>query len=151
MNINWITLNEQLKQWLQEDIGRGDQTTLGVISQVPTQERQGKGYWLAKASGVICGLRIAQQVFKVLSDLDSNASQIEFIPCVAEGTWVRADTTIAQMQGCLANLLMGERVALNLVMHLSGVATTTRQYVDEIADLPALVVDTQKTKPEFRL
>ncbi|MEM8614240.1 MAG: carboxylating nicotinate-nucleotide diphosphorylase [Cyanobacteria bacterium P01_H01_bin.105] len=150
MNINWITLNEQLKQWLQEDIGRGDQTTLGLSSVADTDVRH-RGYWLTKASGVICGLPVARRVFEILADLDNSASQIKFTPCVAEGKWVDAGTTIAQMQGNFATLLTGERVALNLVMHLSGIATATRQYADEIADLPALIVDTRKTTPGLRI
>ncbi len=148
MNINWISLDEQLKQWLQEDIGRGDQTTLGLSKTVAMQ---GRGYWLAKASGTICGLPIAQRVFKILSNLDStSATQMQFECCVAEGESVDAGTIIAQMQGSLANLLTGERVALNLAMHLSGIATATRQYVDEIADLPTQFIDTRKTTPGLR-
>ncbi|MFG6105418.1 carboxylating nicotinate-nucleotide diphosphorylase [Leptothoe sp. EHU-05/26/07-4] len=148
MNINWIGLDDQLKQWLQEDIGRGDQTTLGLDT---TGVRQGSGYWIAKASGVICGLLIARRVFAILSDLDgTSVNQIKFEPCVVEGTWVEAGTTIAQMSGSFAHLLTGERVALNLAMHLSGIATATRQYVDAIADLPAQLVDTRKTTPGLR-
>ncbi len=148
MTINLISLDEQLKRWLQEDIGRGDQTTLGLVH---TGDRSGQGYWLTKASGVICGLPVAQRVFAILSDLENTpTSQIKFEPCVVEGTWVAAGTTIAQLEGSLANLLMGERVALNLAMHLSGIATATRQYVDEIADLSAQLVDTRKTTPGLR-
>ncbi|ESA38421.1 nicotinate-nucleotide pyrophosphorylase [Leptolyngbya sp. Heron Island J] len=148
MNINLISLDEQLKQWLKEDIGRGDQTTSGLI---PKSTALGHGYWLAKAPGVICGLPIARRVFAILSDLEGRSdNQIAFEPCVIEGVKVDAGTTIAQIEGSLANLLMGERVALNLAMHLSGIATATRQYVDEIADLPAQLVDTRKTTPGLR-
>mgnify|MGYP001791353373 CR=1 FL=1 len=147
MNINWVSLNENLKQWLQEDIGRGDQTTLGLAK---ADQSLGQGYWLAKAPGVICGMSIAQRVFSILSEADGANAAVKFEPCVAEGTWIEAGTTIAQIQGTVSALLTGERVALNLAMHLSGIATATRQYVNEIEDLPAQLVDTRKTTPGLR-
>ncbi|MBT9317004.1 carboxylating nicotinate-nucleotide diphosphorylase [Leptothoe spongobia] len=147
MNINWISLNEHLKQWLQEDIGRSDQTTIGLAN---TGHSIGKGYWLAKGSGVICGMPIAERVFQILSDANKTDKKMEFKSCIAEGTWVTAGTTIAQIQGTLAILLTGERVALNLAMHLSGIATATREYVNAIADLPTQLVDTRKTTPGLR-
>ena len=146
MNINFISLDEQLKEWLREDIGRGDQTTSGVVSE---STALGYGSWLAKAPGVVCGLPIACRVFEILSGLEGG-NQMAFKPCVMEGTRVEAGTTIAQIEGSLTSLLMGERVALNLAMHLSGIATATRQYVDEITDLPAQLVDTRKTTPGLR-
>ncbi|MGD1853263.1 MAG: carboxylating nicotinate-nucleotide diphosphorylase [Leptolyngbyaceae cyanobacterium] len=147
VNINWVSLNENLKQWLQEDIGRGDQTTLGLAK---ADQSLGQGYWLAKAPGVICGMSIAQRVFSILSEADGANAAVKFEPCVAEGTWIEAGTTIAQIQGTVSALLTGERVALNLAMHLSGIATATRQYVNEIEDLPAQLVDTRKTTPGLR-
>lgn len=148
MNINLISLDKQLKRWLQEDIGRGDQTTSGLLR---TGNNLFTGHWLAKASGVICGLPIAGRVFAILSELENTPStKIKFEPFVDEGEWVKAGTTIAQINGSLANLLTGERVALNLAMHLSGISTATRQYVDKIADLPAQLVDTRKTTPGLR-
>lgn len=148
MDSTWISLDEHLIRWLQEDIGRGDQTTLGLTD---TDQRLGQGYWLAKASGVICGLPVAKRVFAILANLDSTSTQqMVFEPEVMDGQWVAAGTTIARTQGPLATLLTGERVALNLAMHLSGIATTTRQYVDAIADLPTQLVDTRKTTPGLR-
>lgn len=149
LSINWINLDEHLKRWLQEDIGRGDQTTLGLADM---GQRLGQGYWLAKAPGVVCGLPVAQRVFAILADLNgASAKQTAFELCIAEGEWVEAGTTLARINGPFATLLMGERVALNLAMHMSGIATATRQYVDEIADLPAQLVDTRKTTPGLRV
>lgn len=147
MDVNWIRLNEQLKRWLQEDIGRGDQTTAGLAN---IDKVLGQGCWLTKASGVICGLPIAQRVFEILSNAGTAASSVRFEPCVIEGEWVEAGSTIVKLQGPLAHLLMGERVALNLAMHLSGIATVTREYVSEIQDLSAKLVDTRKTTPGLR-
>ncbi|NEQ55047.1 MAG: carboxylating nicotinate-nucleotide diphosphorylase [Leptolyngbya sp. SIO3F4] len=147
LEINWFSLNEHLQRWLQEDIGRGDQTTLGLGNR---GHSLGQGYWLAKAPGIICGMSVAARVFQTLSTADSTDQQMEFTPCISEGTWVEAGTTIAQIQGALSVLLTGERVALNLAMHLSGIATATRRYVNEIEDLPTQLVDTRKTTPGLR-
>ena len=149
MDINWIGLDRHLQQWLEEDIGRGDQTTLGVMGMGSTL---GEGYWLAKSAGVICGLPIAERVFELLSGVSGGAGNpMHFEQCIRDGTWVEAGTIIAQMRGPLSTLLTGERVALNLAMHLSGIATATRQYIDEIEDLPAQLVDTRKTTPGLRV
>lgn len=148
MNTNWISLDEHLMHWLREDIGRGDQTTLGLIN---IRQRVGQGYWLAKEPGVICGLSIAQRVFQILTDLERiSADPVMFEQNVTDGEWVNARSTIAHIEGPLSALLTGERVALNLVMHLSGIATATRQYVNEIEDLPTKLVDTRKTTPGLR-
>ncbi|MEO0395851.1 MAG: carboxylating nicotinate-nucleotide diphosphorylase [Cyanobacteria bacterium P01_A01_bin.137] len=147
--MNWIGLDRHLRQWLEEDIGRGDQTTLGVTE---IGAKLGEGYWLAKSSGVICGLPIAERVFELLSGVSGGSDNpLHFEQCVRDGTRVEAGTTIAQMRGPLATLLTGERVALNLAMRLSGIATATRQYIDEIEDLPAQLVDTRKTTPGLRV
>ena len=148
MNINWVSLDKQIRRWLQEDIGRGDQTTIGLAS---TGTMLGQGYWLTKASGVICGLPIAQRVFSILSGADPSTDFVQFQPCVADGEWVEAGTKLARLNGPLADLLVGERVALNLAMHLSGIATATRKYVSEIQDLPVQLVDTRKTTPGLRI
>lgn len=147
MDFNWVSLEQQLIRWLNEDIGRGDQTTAGLIHTARDLE---KGYWLSKAPGVICGLPVAKRVFEILTNLSGSSVPMLFEQKVADGTRVEAGTTIANMQGPLSTLLTGERVALNLTMHLSGIATSTQQYVSAIADLPAQLVDTRKTIPGLR-
>ncbi|MBE9129434.1 MULTISPECIES: carboxylating nicotinate-nucleotide diphosphorylase [unclassified Coleofasciculus] len=137
-----IALDPLLRSWLLEDIGRGDHTTQGLFS---SEIRVGQAEWTAKESGVIAGLPIARRVFQLLSE------QTRFIPTVEESEPCRPGQIIAHLHGSLDTLLMGERVALNLVMHLSGIATLTRQYVDKIADLPTQLVDTRKTTPGLRL
>lgn len=136
-----IILMPMLTGWLQEDLGRGDRTTLG-LGALTTQTRQ--AVWVAKASGVIAGLPIAQKVFTLLDQA------VEFTPLVPEGQVCEAGTAIAKIHGSLATLLMGERVALNLAMHLSGIATLTQQFVHQIADLPTQLTDTRKTTPGLR-
>ena len=137
-----VVLDPLIDEWLREDIGRGDQTT-GALEGI--RDRLGKAVWVAKEAGVIAGLSIAQRVFQLLD------SQTEFEPLVQDGDSCEPGTPIAEIYGSLETLLMGERVALNLAMRLSGVATLTRQYVNQIADLPTQLVDTRKTTPGLRL
>ncbi len=136
----WLLLDDTLKSWLLEDWGRGDQTTLGLGGQ-----RQGQGVWQAKAAGVIAGLPIATRLFHWVD------SGVTFMPQVGEGTRVQAGQVVAKLQGATASLLMGERVALNIVMRLSGIATLTRQYVDQLQGTGVQVVDTRKTTPGLRV
>ncbi|MEM0981402.1 MAG: carboxylating nicotinate-nucleotide diphosphorylase [Cyanobacteria bacterium P01_H01_bin.58] len=137
-----IVLDPLLTAWLQEDIGRGDLTTLGLGTLA---HQAGKAVWVAKAPGVVVGLPVAQRVFQLL------APSTEFEALVPEGTYCEAGTAIASLNGNLETLLMGERVALNLAMRLSGIGTLTRTYVDIIADTPARLVDTRKTTPGLRI
>ena len=135
-----VILDPLLKSWLQEDIGRGDRTTdsLGLNTN-------GLGQWVAKGKGAIAGLPIAKRVFQLLDQ------KIQFTPVVKEGTIVEPGQVIAKLEGHLASLLTGERVALNLTMRLSGIATITQKYVEMIADLPTELVDTRKTTPGLRI
>ena len=137
-----IVLAPLLQNWLLEDIGRGDRTTQGVLTE---EIGIGKADWIAKESGVVAGLPIAAHVFRLLSD------RISFVSLVSEGERCERGQLVAQLHGPLDALLMGERVALNLTMRLSGIATLTRKYVECIADLSAQLVDTRKTTPGLRL
>lgn len=136
----WIVLDPLLKTWLLEDIGRGDRATQGL-----SLEGTGEAEWLAKEAGAIAGLPIAARVFHLLDE------KTNFVPLVPEGEYVERGQVVALLTASWSALLMGERVALNLVMHLSGIATATRRYVEEIADLKAKLVDTRKTTPGLRI
>ncbi|MBE9009425.1 carboxylating nicotinate-nucleotide diphosphorylase [Pseudanabaenaceae cyanobacterium LEGE 13415] len=135
-----LLLDRLLENWLLEDIGRGDRTTQALISPGTRQ-----AVWIAKETGVIAGLPIAARVFYLLNQ------STEFKPLVEDGKAVEKGQTIAQIQGAYDALLTGERVALNLAMRLSGIATMTRHYVEKIEDLPAQLVDTRKTTPGLRV
>jgi nicotinate-nucleotide pyrophosphorylase (carboxylating) len=137
-----IVLDPHLRAWLQEDIGRGDWTTSG-LGELAT--RPGDAVWVAKAPGIIAGLPVARRVFQLLDD------GVTFRTVVPEGELCPAGSIVAMLQGPLSALLMGERVALNLAMRLSGIATATRQYVEALADYPTQLVDTRKTTPGLRL
>ncbi|MBW4517406.1 MAG: carboxylating nicotinate-nucleotide diphosphorylase [Timaviella obliquedivisa GSE-PSE-MK23-08B] len=137
----FLILDQLLQTWLLEDIGRGDRTTQSLF---PTGAPLGTATWVIKEPGIIAGLAIAARVFHLLD------SQMIFTPA-EEGQHYKNGEVIAQISGSLDALLMGERVALNLAMRLSGIATATSQYVEQIADLPTQFVDTRKTTPGLRI
>ncbi|MGL5083411.1 MAG: carboxylating nicotinate-nucleotide diphosphorylase [Microcoleaceae cyanobacterium] len=139
---SWIVLDPLIRQWLLEDIGRGDRTTAGLQLN---QDSVGSAHWLVKEAGVVAGLPIATRVFHLLDP------RTRFQPLVSEGQFCQPGDLIAQLQGSLEALLTGERVALNLAMRLSGIASLTRQYVEAITDFPVQLVDTRKTTPGLRL
>ena len=139
---SWLILDPLLQSWLLEDIGRGDRTTQG-LKHIANQS--GQATWVIKQAGIVAGLPIAQRVFQLLDE------RVQFEPEVAEGEACQAGRTITHIEGPLNALLTGERVALNLTMRLSGIATLTRKYVEQIADLPTQLVDTRKTTPGLRV
>jgi nicotinate-nucleotide pyrophosphorylase (carboxylating) len=138
----FLVLDQLLQSWLLEDIGRGDRTTQSLLFQNPTDK---EAKWIAKAPGIIAGLPIAARVFQLLNH------QVNFVNITAEGAKCEPGQVIAEIGGSLDALLMGERVALNLTMRLSGIASLTNIYVEKIADLPAQLVDTRKTTPGLRI
>lgn len=129
-------------EFLSEDIGRGDITTQATVSP----EVRGQGKFLAKENLVVCGIEIAEAVF---FHLDPESPDIEAI--VGEGDEVVAGTVFATLKGYSDVLLAGERVALNLLQRMCGVATLTRQYVKAIEGTSAKIIDTRKTTPGLRM
>jgi len=139
----FIVLDPILEDWLREDIGRGDRSTLGLFPN--GNAPLGKAVWIAKADGMIAGLPVAARVFQLLDQ------SVNFVAIAQDGAPVKSGDLIAEINGSLATLLMGERVALNLVMRLSGIASATAEYVKAIAGKKARLVDTRKTIPGMRL
>ncbi|MEW6361880.1 MAG: carboxylating nicotinate-nucleotide diphosphorylase [Pyrinomonadaceae bacterium] len=143
--MNWLDNGDLLSsigQFIAEDVGRGDITTAATV---PPDVR-GLGRFLAKEYLVICGLNVAEAVFV---HLDGEVSEIE--TTFNDGDEVEEGTVIGLMKGYADVLLTGERVALNLLQRLSGIATLTRQYVRAIEGTKASIVDTRKTTPGLRL
>lgn len=129
-------------EFLAEDIGRGDITTQATV----TADVRGMGRFLAKEPLVICGLQVAEAVF---FHLDEENPEIE--TQYTEGDEVEAGTVFAVLKGYADILLTGERVALNLIQRLSGIATLTRQYVKAVEGTSAQIIDTRKTTPGLRM
>jgi len=140
----WLQIDGLLREWLLEDLGRGDRATLAVTRGVKAQF-WGEAVWVAKAAGVVAGLPIAGRVFRLLDD------RVVWSAAVEEGEVCQAGQVIARLSGPLEAMLSGERVALNLVMRLSGIATLTRQYVDRLEGLSTRLADTRKTIPGLRI
>jgi nicotinate-nucleotide pyrophosphorylase (carboxylating) len=143
--MNWLDNGEVLSsigEFLAEDIGRGDLTTQATVDP----DVRGVGRFLAKEYLVICGLEVAEAVFL---HLDAEIAEIE--TSCNEGDEVEEGTVFASLKGYADVLLTGERVALNLLQRMSGIATLTRQYVRAVEGTKAQIVDTRKTTPGLRL
>ncbi|MGG1657930.1 carboxylating nicotinate-nucleotide diphosphorylase [Brevibacillus sp. NRS-1366] len=133
-------LQRKIEEWLHEDIGFGDVTTMNTIPE----SEQGIGILYAKEAGIIAGLPIAQQVFETVDP------DLSFSAKVEEGARVEIGDQIAEVSGSVRSILSGERLALNLMQRLSGIATKTSEYAAAVAETNARVVDTRKTTPGLR-
>ena len=125
---------------IQEDIGTGDITTVNLIPDSLIVE----GVFIAKESGVIAGMPVVEYFF---SRLDKDVSLQQRIK---EGTCVNKGEAIANIKGSAKTLLSGERIALNFLQRLSGIATITAKFVERIKPLKTAVMDTRKTIPGWR-
>ncbi|NIK80108.1 nicotinate-nucleotide pyrophosphorylase (carboxylating) [Paenibacillus castaneae] len=136
-----VAVREQIRGWLAEDVGSGDVTTETTIPK----ESRSKAVIHVKESGYIAGLPIAKLVFEVVDP------SLVFEAKVQDGDKVDKGTIIAVVEGSTHSLLIGERLALNLMQRLSGIATKTRSFVDALEGLPVRLVDTRKTTPGHRM
>ena len=134
-------LADFLKLAIQEDIGDGDHTSLATI---PT-DKTGNAKLMAKQEGIIAGLHIIEKVFK---KIDNSA---EFRSLIKDGDKVCVGDTIATISGNVISLLQAERLALNILQRMSGIATQTNLYVQKLEGLKTKVLDTRKTTPGMRL
>ncbi|WDQ33762.1 carboxylating nicotinate-nucleotide diphosphorylase [Paenibacillus marchantiae] len=134
-------LIESIKNWLREDVGAGDVTTNVTIPA----GSQSKAVIHAKDNGIIAGITVAELVFQVVDP------GLAFTPMVKDGDAVTHGTILAEVEGSTHSLLTGERLALNLLQRMSGIATRTRTYVDALEGLSTRLVDTRKTTPGHRL
>ena len=126
---------------LDEDIGSGDITTDNLIDPM----REGEGVIIAKEPLVLAGVDVARQVFHRLDP------SIVFEPLAEDGAAIDVRQTIIKVRGKFADLLKGERTALNFLQRLSGIATHVRAYVQLAGDTSAQIVDTRKTTPGWRV
>ena len=133
-------IEDHVKMALEEDIGFGDITTENLASDDDFLS----GELNARSEGVLCGCEVFKTVFKILSD----DIKIKFY--FKDGDRIKKGDKIADISGPAKYLLMGERVALNYIQRMSGIATETRKYQDAIAPYNAKIVDTRKTTPNFR-
>lgn len=133
-------LDDLIKTALAEDINYLDTTTdLMIPANARTTAR-----FVAKADGILCGVDVALRVFQLLDD------SITATVYMAEGAAVHKGDFIAEFEGYTRALLKGERTALNLLQHMSGIATATRQAVELVKGTHAAITDTRKTLPGMR-
>lgn len=135
-----FTVDDIIKNALKEDINYIDVATDLTLSDQNTQ----KGVFLAKASGVLCGIDVALRVFELLYD------GFEYSVYKKDGDAVEKGDIIAEVKGPVTFLLKGERTALNLLQHMSGIATETAKCVGLVSGTNASIADTRKTLPGLR-
>ncbi|SHG44362.1 nicotinate-nucleotide pyrophosphorylase [carboxylating] [Thermosyntropha lipolytica DSM 11003] len=135
-----LWLEDLIRRALQEDIGHGDITTENLIPP----EHQSCGEFIAKAEGILAGIEVCRAVFAYLD------KSIAFEALKQDGDQVRKGEVIARVRGNTRCLLMGERLALNFLQRMSGIATKTCRLAEKIKPYPAVLVDTRKTTPGLR-
>jgi len=138
---NTQQVEQLVEQALAEDLGRGDVTTEALIPDA----QQGKASITAKAEGIVAGTDVARQVFLKVDP------QLKVDILIKDGGEVKLGDTVARIQGRAASILRAERVALNFLQHLSGIASETARYVQAVKGLPAQIIDTRKTTPGLRI
>lgn len=125
---------------LMEDINYIDAAADNLIPE----EHRSSAYYVAKDTGVVCGIEVAKRVFELAG------GDVDFKILMKDGTKVNKGDIIAEMEGSTLTLLKGERTALNLLQHMSGIATATNKCVELVAGTKASVTDTRKTLPGLR-
>ena len=139
--MNPFVLDPILRRVLEEDIGTGDVTTMATIQP----GTQASAELVAKEDFVLSGIDVAKRVFHLLS------AETAFEKLIEDGQSVKRGDVLAWIKGDAAVLLQGERVALNLLQRMCGVATLTAEFVKEIGGTGAIIVDTRKTTPGLRV
>lgn len=131
---------ENIRRALDEDIRGGDVTTDNIVPSDASLHAR----IIAKQSGVVAGLQLAQSVFYELDP------RLDFTKNINDGSTVENRTVVAEIAGPARALLTGERTALNFLGRMSGIATLTRQFVDAVSSTRAVILDTRKTAPGLR-
>lgn len=140
MNLPEFYVDDIIKKALEEDISYIDVTTDYLISDDDISD----AYYIAKADGVLCGIDIAKRVFELIG------ADVDFNILIKDGENVRCGDIIARMHGSTKTLLKGERTALNILQHMSGIATMARKCTELVRGTNAKITDTRKTLPGLR-
>ncbi|HSE64501.1 MAG TPA: carboxylating nicotinate-nucleotide diphosphorylase [Thermoanaerobaculia bacterium] len=133
-------LDDALRRFLAEDVGPGDVTTDSIVPEDAVAAAE----IVAKSECVVSGLPISRRVFELLDP------DLEWEDRVGSGATVPPATTLARLSGRARAILTGERVALNLLQRMCGIATATRRYVDAVSGTGCRILDTRKTAPGLR-
>ena len=135
-----MSIEEFIINALEEDIGSGDHTSLACIPP----DAKGSAHLLVKDTGVIAGVELAEKIFKQLD------SSLVMEITIQDGTSVVPGDIIFEIAGSTQSILKGERLVLNCMQRMSGIATLTREMASSISDLNTKLLDTRKTTPGFR-
>ncbi len=135
------SIKDSIKAYLEEDLGAGDVTTNAIVSE----DHVSKARIIAKEDGVIAGNMFAAGVFMLLDN------QFRYEDVTSDGEGVKRGDIIAIVEGKTRAILSGERVALNILQRLSGIATLTRRFVDAMEGTETKILDTRKTSPGHRI
>jgi nicotinate-nucleotide pyrophosphorylase (carboxylating) len=135
-----VLTDQQIRDWLNEDIQSGDITSQALIKD----DKKTKAEFILKEEGVLCGIESIEKIFNVLDEKASIVLHTEDSILYEKGT------KIATVEGNYKALLQAERTSLNLLQHLSGIATGTHKYVNQVKHTSAKIYDTRKTTPGFR-
>lgn len=131
---------DSFRRWLEEDLGNGDHTTLATVASAV----QGRAVLFAKSAGVLAGVQVALDFFSFVDpSLDASVY-------MRDGERNRPGDRVFELSGSAHSLLIGERVALNIMQRMSGIATLTHTYVQALEGTSAVLLDTRKTTPGFR-
>ncbi|WP_141433642.1 carboxylating nicotinate-nucleotide diphosphorylase [Bacillus sp. 03113] len=139
--MNKLKLRLQLEQFFMEDIGERDVTSELIFSE----NEKGKIVYIAKESGVFCGTEVIRTGFALLDE------EVQIEMNVKDGDRIEKGQTIAVVQGTVWTLLKGERVTLNLIQRMSGIATQTAEALSLISHSTTRICDTRKTTPGLRM
>lgn len=138
--LNYLIVDKIINDALKEDIPYGDITASSIV----TNGSKAKASLITKEDGIICGLPVFERVFTILGD-------VTFKSFINEGSSVTKGDIIGELYGDALNILMGERVALNLLQKMSGIATLTNKYVKKLEGLNTKLLDTRKTTANLRI
>jgi nicotinate-nucleotide pyrophosphorylase (carboxylating) len=133
-------LNSFIESALREDLGAGDHSSLACIPE----SAKGKAILFVKETGIIAGVNVARAVFNRISD------KISINVCLEDGTVVNPGDIVFEVTGSTRSILQAERLVLNIMQRMSGIATKTHQYVKRLHGLKTKVLDTRKTTPGMR-
>jgi nicotinate-nucleotide pyrophosphorylase (carboxylating) len=140
MPSNKLRIEEIIDRALAEDLAKGDVTTEALIST----DRQGTALIVAKKEGILAGIDTAKEVFHRVDP------ELKLEVLLEEGARVKLGSEVARVSGSIASILKAERVALNFLQRLSGIASQTDRYVQAVKGLPVRIMDTRKTTPGLR-
>jgi nicotinate-nucleotide pyrophosphorylase (carboxylating) len=140
MSASKLQIEDIIDRALAEDLGKGDVTTDALIPG----DRRGTGFIVAKKEGILAGINVAKQVFHRVDP------ELKVDVLLEDGARIEPGSKIARVSGSIASILKAERVALNFLQRLSGIASETNRYVKRVEGLPVRIMDTRKTTPGLR-